>query len=60
MLMEKDEIIAMAVAAIAEELKTDIKRIRVKSFKEVEKSNLEKYIEEKNISYKKYQLGDQA
>ena len=60
MLMEKDEIIAMAVAAIAEDLKTDIKRIRVKSFKEVEKSNLEKYIEEKSIVYKKYQLGDLA
>ena len=58
--MEKEEIIALAIAAIAEELKTDIKRIKVKSFKEVEKSNLEKYIEEKNIPYKKYQLGDQA
>ena len=58
--MEKDEIIAMAVAAIAEELKTDIKRIRVKSFREVEKSNLEKYIEEKSIPYRKYQLGDLA
>lgn len=58
--MEKDEVIAMAVAAIAEELKTDIKRIKVKSFKEVEKSNLEKYIEEKSIQYIKYQLGDLA
>lgn len=58
--MEKDEVIAMAVAAIAEELRTDIKRIKVKGFKEVEKSNLEKYIEEKNIPYKKYQLGDPA
>lgn len=60
MLMEKDEVIAMAVAAIAEELKIDIKRIRVKSFKEVEKSNLEKYIEEKSIQYRKFQLGDLA
>ena len=58
--MKKDEVIAMSVAAIAEELKTDIKRIRVKSFKEVEKSNLEKYIEEKSIRYRKYQLGDLA
>lgn len=58
--MEKEKVIAMAVAVIAEELKTDIKRIRVKSFKEVEKSNLEKYIEERSITYKKYQLGDPA
>lgn len=56
--MEKGEIIAMAVAAIAEELKTDSRRIRVLSFKEVEKSNLEKYIEENSIQYCKYQLGD--
>lgn len=58
--MKKDELIAMAVAAIAEELKTDINRIKVKSFKEVEKSNLEKYIEEKSIPYKKYHLEDLA
>ena len=54
-----DYIVAMAVAALAEELKTDIKRIRVLSFKEVQKSSLEKYIEEKSLQYKKYQLGEE-
>ena len=59
-LMDKEKLIAAAAAAIAEELKTDIRKIKVKSFKEVEKSNLEKYIEEKSISYKKYQLEVQS
>jgi hypothetical protein len=56
--MEKEQIIAMAVAAVAEELKTNVSRIRVSSFKEIEKSSLEKYIEEKGIAYKKFQLGE--
>lgn len=33
--MEKNEIIAMAVAVIAEELGTDVKRVKVISFKEI-------------------------
>lgn len=33
--MPKEEIIAMAVAAIAEELGTDVKRVKVISFKEI-------------------------
>lgn len=56
--MEKEQVMAMAIAALAEETKQDIKSIRVKTFKEVEKSNLEKYIEEKGIIYRKYNLGD--
>lgn len=58
--MEKDQIVAMAVAVIAEEIKTDSKRIRVISFREIEKSSLEKYIEEHSIHYNKYWLGDKA
>ena len=55
--MPKDEeIIAMAIAALAEELNADIKRIRVKSFNEVQKSSLEKYIEENHIRYSKFIL----
>ena len=54
--MEKEQIIAMAVAAVTEELKINTKRIRVLSFKEVEKSSLEKFIEEKAIHFEKYQL----
>lgn len=34
--MPKEDIIAMAVAAIAEELGTDVKKVKVISFKEIE------------------------
>ncbi len=33
--MELDEIVAMTVAAVAEELGTDVRKVRVISFKEV-------------------------
>jgi len=56
--MDKETIMAMAIAAVAEELNTEFHRIKVLSFKEVEKSSLEKYIEENQISFKKYRLGD--
>lgn len=56
--MKKNKIVAMAIAAIAEELKVDIQKIRVLSFEEIERSGLEKYIEINSIPYKKYQLGD--
>ena len=51
-----EKIIAMAVAAIAEERKVEPKRVRVLSFKEVQQSSLEKYIEDQKILYQKYQL----
>jgi uncharacterized OsmC-like protein len=57
-MLKDDEMVAMAVVAIAEEMKIDIRKIKVKSFYEVQKSNLEKYIEENNIYYSKYKLGD--
>ena len=39
--MEKDEIIAMAVAAIAEELGTDVKKVKVISFNEIKEAQEE-------------------
>ena len=39
--MPKDEIVAMAVAAIAEELGTDVRRVKVLSFKEIEETQEE-------------------
>ena len=54
--MELEKVLAMAVAAVAEENKTETKYIRVTSFAEIQKSSLEKYIEEQGISYQKYQL----
>ena len=56
--METEKILAMAVAAIAEENGVDIKHVVVYSFKEIQDSSLQKYISENNISYHKYQLGD--
>ena len=51
-----EKIIAMAVAAIAEERKIEPKHVRVISFKEIQQSSLEKYITDQKISYQKYQL----
>lgn len=56
--MELEKVLAMAVAAVAEENKTEPKRVIVRSFKEIQKSSLEEYIEENSISYHKYQLED--
>ena len=55
--MDLEKILVMAVAAVAEENKTVSRNVRVTSFKEIQKSSLEKYIEEQSISYQKYQLG---
>lgn len=54
--LTKEMIISMAVAAIAEETKEEIKNFRVLSFREVPRSSLEQYIIEHQIQYKKYQL----
>ena len=56
--MEIDKVLAMAVAAVAEENGVEPKRVVVRSFKEIQKSSLEQYIEDNKISYKKYQLED--
>ena len=57
---EQEQIIAMAIAAIAEELHEQIPRLRVLSFREVHKSSLEEFLAEHHIQYKKYQLGEEA
>ena len=56
--LTKEQIIVMAVAAIAEENGTDPKHVIVRSIREVQKSGLEKYIEENHITYHKYRLED--
>lgn len=56
--MEMEKTVAMAVACIAEEQGIDHRRIRVLSFREIQKSSLQKYIEDHHISYHKYQLED--
>lgn len=57
--LTKEEIVAMAVAAIAEETGTDASDMRVVSFREIGESDLMKYVRENNISYKKYSLEDE-
>ena len=54
----KEEILAMAVAAVAEEEGEDVSRLRVVSFREIQRSSLEQYIADHGIEYKKYQLGE--
>lgn len=56
--LEIEKILAMAVAAVAEMNGIEPKRVIVRSFKEIQKSSLEKYIEDHNISWRKYQLED--
>lgn len=56
--METEKILAMAVAAAAEENGVEPKRIIVRSFREVHKSSLEKFIADNHITYHKYQLED--
>ena len=54
--IEMEKVLAMAVAAVAEENGVEPKKVLVRSFKEIQKSSLEKYIEDNGISYQKYQL----
>ena len=56
--LSKEMIVAMAAACIAEELGTNVKNLRISNFHEVHKSGLAKYIEDNNINYVKYQLGE--
>ena len=56
--LSKEMIVAMAAACIAEELGTNVKNLRISNFHEVRKSGLAKYIEDNNISYVKYQVGE--
>ena len=56
--MEAEKIVAMAVAAVAEETGTDPRQVMVHSFSEIQKSSLEQYIEEHHLDNHKYQLED--
>ena len=56
--MELEKALVMAVAAIAEENNIKPKHVIVHSFKEIEKSSLEKYLEDHRIKYHKFQLED--
>ena len=53
-----ERIIAMAAAAVAEEMQTDVSCLRIISFREISPTSLDQYIAERKIQYKKYELGD--
>lgn len=57
--ISREQIIAMSVAAVAEETQEDISALRVVSFREIHRSSLEQYIADHQIKYKKYKLGEE-
>ncbi len=56
--LTREQIVAMAVAAVADAEGLNVDTLRVRSFREVGQSALAKYIAERGMQYKKYQLGD--
>ena len=59
LVLDMDELVAMAVAAVAEELRTDVTRIRVVNFHEVFPRSLDRYLAERKISFRRYELKDE-
>lgn len=57
-MLEREIVLAMAVAAVAEECSVKPKKVIVHSFEEIQKSSLEQFIENNHIIYRKYQLED--
>lgn len=55
--MDIEKIIAMAVATVAEDNGLLPENVTVCSFREIQKSSLEKYIEHNHIHYQKFELG---
>lgn len=55
--LTKEKILAMAIAAVAEECGEEISCLRVVSFREVHESSLQQYIADNKIKYRKYKLG---
>ncbi len=56
--MERNEALAMALAAVADDLDTDPENLRVVRFREVPEGALETYLREHNVVFRRYQLGD--
>lgn len=54
--LSDEKVLAMAAAVIAEEEDYPIERIRVVSFRKVQKTALEQYVEDHAIAYKKFVL----
>ena len=52
----KEELVAMAVAVVAEDMGTIPKRIRVVRFQEVRESSLARYLKNHGIKHKKFSI----
>ena len=59
-ILSNEQIIAMSVAAIAEQTGSDVRDLRVVSFKEIGVSPLQKYLNDHKLNFKKYTLEDEA
>ena len=58
--MEQEQIMAVSLALIANELRVDPSELQVLRFREVSTGTLDTYLEENGISFHQYQLGDEA
>ncbi len=56
--MEQEQVMAMALALIADELGVDPSELRVLGFREVQPGTLGAYLEENDVVFRQYQLGD--
>ena len=58
--MEREKVMAISLALIADELGVDPSDLRILRFRELSGGTLETYLEEKGISFCQYQLGDET
>lgn len=54
--LDKEVIVAMAVAVAAEDMNTAPEQIRVISFRKIQESSLQQYLTDNKIQHTKYQL----
>jgi hypothetical protein len=54
--MERNEILAMALAAVADDLDTEPERLRVIRFREVPESALDTYLRARGTAFRRFQV----
>ena len=58
--MDQEKVMAISIALIADELGMDPSELRILRFREISGGKLETYLEEKNIIFHQFRLGDKA
>ena len=58
--MEREKVMAISLALIADELGVDPSELRILRFRELPEGTLETYLEENGLSFRQYQLGDKT